>query len=334
MHLAPYPLSVTKPKLPMIQPSMNNPNLPGEPYPTWLSAQGLIKNKYGFYEVETKPTEAELNTYYAQRYYQQSLASYQNSYSPAELLHIEGKLRLRLHVAESLRGPVEPGRFLDMGCGEGWALAFFQARGYQVLGLDYSSFGIERFNAALRAQVRLGDLYDSLRELRANAQRFDLLWLDNVLEHVRDPAELLAQCRELAAPGAVLVVAVPNDFSVLQTHLLASGHISRPFWIALPDHLSYFNPTGLGKLAQATGWQLADVVGDHPIDLNLLNPAMNYVENRAAGPACHHTRTELDNLLLQTAPLPAVAAYYRGMAGVGLGRNIVGFLTLATGAGA
>ncbi len=77
---------------------------------------------------------------------------------------------------------------------------------------------------------------------------------------------------------------------------------------------------------EATGWRAAKTIADQPIDLNLLNPATNYVMNKAAGPAAHRARLEQDNLLMRSAPLDAVVAYYEGMAGVGLGRNIVAFL--------
>jgi 2-polyprenyl-3-methyl-5-hydroxy-6-metoxy-1,4-benzoquinol methylase len=291
----------------------------------------LRLNEYGFYEVIAKPTPAELSDYYARRYYQEGLTTYQASYPPEELEHINGKLKLKHWVLEQLRTPAPEvptatPTLLDIGCGEGWALAYFQAAGWEVLGLDYSSFSVERFQPALRERLRTGDLNEQLQSLMVAGAKFDVLWLDNVLEHVPDPAEILRRCRALVQPDGVLVVEVPNDFSALQNHLLAAGHIDRPFWVVLPDHLSYFNQTGLRNLAEATGWRVVKTIGDQAIDLNLLNPATNYVMNRAAGPAAHRTRMEQDNLLLRTAPLPAVAAYYEAMAGVGLGRNIVAFM--------
>ena len=322
----------------------------------------LRRNEYGFYEIKQKPTPDELRDYYARRYYQENLTTYQPVYPPEELEHIEGKLRLRHWVLEELRqaGPVpaglarsvgtevtaeikdapaaensgvspaappaRTGSFLDIGCGEGWALAYFQRQGWDVLGLDFSSFSLEKFHPALRDRLRPGDLYEELQNLAAAGRQFDVLWLDNVLEHVLDPAELLRRCRALVPPAGVLVVDVPNDFSALQNHLLDSGQIDRPFWVVLPDHLSYFNPEGLRNLAAATGWCVSKIIGDQPIDLNLLNPNANYVTNREAGKGAHQARLAQDNLLLRTAPLPAVAAYYEALAGVGLGRSIVAFL--------
>ena len=286
----------------------------------------LRLNAFGFYEIKQKPTPDELREYYAKRYYQENLTTYQPEYPAEELEHIEGKLRLRHWVLEQLREAKGTGSFLDIGCGEGWALDYFKRQGWEVLGLDFSSFSLEKFHSSLSGQLRTGDLYEEVQTLVAAGQQFDVLWLDNVLEHVLEPADLLRQCRALIKPNGVLVVDVPNDFSALQLHLLDSGQIDRPFWIALPDHLSYFNPTGLRNLAEATGWNIAKVIGDQPIDLNLLNPAANYVMNHAVGKAAHQARLAQDCLLLRTASLPAVAAYYEAMAAVGLGRSIVAFL--------
>ena len=321
-------------------------------------------NALGYYEVTQKPTPNELRDYYAQRYYQESRSSYQPDYSAAEREHIEGKLRLRhwvlarlleggaaagpantsapevtatglaetsataaASVAAATAEPTAPTRtFLDVGCGEGWALDYFQRQGWDVLGLDFSSFSLEQFHPGLRGRLRAGDLYDGLQELITEGRQFDVLWLDNVLEHVLDPAELLRRCRALTRPGGVLLVDVPNDFSALQLHLLAAGHIDRPFWVALPDHLSYFGAEGLRNLATATGWRTQKVLGDQPIDLNLFNPATNYVLDKSAGRGAHQSRLEQDNFLLRTAPLPAVATYYEALAGVGLGRSLVAFL--------
>ncbi|MCI1185920.1 class I SAM-dependent methyltransferase [Hymenobacter sp. DH14] len=305
-------------------------------------------NELGYYEVTRKPTPEELRDYYAQRYYQENRSSYQPTYSEAEREHIEGKLRLRHWVLEQLLNPAGPTdnaasaaaqvpadapvltaparTFLDVGCGEGWALDYFQRQGWDVLGLDFSSFSLEQFHPGLRGRLRAGDLYDGLQDLITEGRQFDVLWLDNVLEHVLDPAELLRRCRTLTRPGGVLMVDVPNDFSPLQQHLLATGHIDRPFWVALPDHLSYFGAEGLRNLAAATGWRTAKILGDQPIDLNLFNPATNYVMDKSAGKGAHQSRLEQDNFLLRKAPLPAVAAYYEAMAGVGLGRSVVAFL--------
>ncbi len=298
----------------------------------------LRLNTYGFYEINEKPAPEALQKYYEQRYYQEALTTYTAAYSPEEQEHFNGLLRLRHWVLENLPAataiPGEPlpraasssQRFLDIGCGEGWALAYFKRQRWEVTGLDFSNFALTQFHPDLLPHLRTGDLFESLRQLVAEEQRFEILWLDNVLEHVLEPAELLRLCRQLVAPGGALLVDVPNDFSALQQHALSTGAIDRPFWVVLPDHLSYFNSTGLRNLVEDTGWQVARLLGDHPIDLNLLTTHSNYVMNRAVGKAAHQARVAQDNFLLRTAPLPAVATYYEALAGMGLGRSIVAFL--------
>ena len=141
----------------------------------------LRLNAFGFYEIKQKPTPSELREYYAKRYYQENLTTYQPEYPAEELEHIEGKLRLRHWVLEQLREAKGTGSFLDIGCGEGWALDYFQRQGWEVLGLDFSSFSLEKFHPSLSDQLRTGDLYEEVQTLVAAGQQYDVLWLDNVL---------------------------------------------------------------------------------------------------------------------------------------------------------
>jgi hypothetical protein len=77
-------------------------------------------------------------------------------------------------------------------------------------------------------------------------------------------------------------VTVPNDFSELQEKLLEEQEITDRFWIALPDHLSYFTSKSLAATAEATGWCCQSVQGDFPIDLYLAHPGSNYISNRSS----------------------------------------------------
>lgn len=56
----------------------------------------------------------------------------------------------------------------------------------------------------------------------------------------------------------------------------------------------------------------------------LLNPATNYGEDRSSGKACHQTRVAVDNLLHEISP-EKTSELYRMLAGLGLGRQVIGF---------
>ncbi len=287
----------------------------------------IEKNKFGYYEVKDKPSVAELKQYYAEKYYQLSTSkTYQQNYSHKEIAYINNKLEQKYLAAISFlcASARAPGSFLDVGAGEGWALAHMKAKGWQCTGLDYSEYGCRAHNPNVLAELVVGDIYDKLDGLVSNGRCFDLVLLDNVLEHVVEPLELLTKIHNLLVPGGVLIIEVPNDFSVIQEHLLAGGHVSRAFWVGVPDHLSYFNRHGLVALGEASGWSMRRVLGDFPIDFFLCHEATNYVENKAVGKSCHQARVELENLMHTQSP-EKTNALYEALADLGLGRVLIGF---------
>jgi 2-polyprenyl-3-methyl-5-hydroxy-6-metoxy-1,4-benzoquinol methylase len=282
----------------------------------------VILNQWGYYEIADKPTEAELAEFYAQRYYQQGAGQYQRRYSEAEQQWITHRLESKYQLAMShLAMVAPPRRFLDIGAGEGWAMAVLARHGWQVTGIDYSRHGCASHNPAFLDRLRVGDIQQLMAELAVEGEQFELILLDNVLEHLREPLVLLAGLRRLLAAGGVLIIEVPNDFSQLQRELLASGVIDDPFWVVVPDHLHYFNLSGLTALAAAAGWQRIDAIADSPIDFNLFNPATNYVRDRILGKGCHQARVAIDNLIYQH-PADRVLNYFRALAELGMGRQI------------
>ena len=199
--------------------------------------------------------------------------------------------------------------------------------GWGCLGLDYIDFGCQSQNPSMSELIRVGDIYENLGALAHEQTRFDLILLDNVLEHVTDPGARLQSLRTLLTPSGVLIVEVPpNDFSSLQQHLLDEGHIDSPFWGVVPDHLSYFNAEGLRALAQEIGWEVRHLMTDYPIDPNLLNPDSNYILDRSRGKACHLARVEIENLIHDFSPDKAVAVY-SAFAELGIGRALTAMLT-------
>ena len=287
------------------------------------------RSEFGYYELGNKPTPDELGDYYAKKYYQQQIRTHESRYSDEELRFRRNKLDQKLRVIRSLRSkplPASPA-FLDVGAGEGFAMAYFDSEGWDVTGLDYSSHGCQTHHPQLLERLITGDLQASVDALAAEGRRFDAILLDNVLEHLLDPARLLRSLAPLMAPDAVLVIEVPNDFSAFQQHLLEQKKIDRPFWVVAPDHISYFNRDGLARLAQACGFAERSVSADFPIDLFLFNENTNYVANGAVGKSCHAVRVEVENLLHALSP-EATIRMYQAMAELGIGRQVAGYYQL------
>jgi len=258
--------------------------------------------QFGYHEVDPKPSREELRQYYADKYYQNESASYSHTYEEEERRYFNAKIAQKKWVLEQLLSDTEKGvkSLLDIGCGEGFTLDFFQKHGWNVWGIDFSDFGISNLHPDLLSCFQKGDISESIDALIQQGKKFHVVWLDNVLEHVVNPQELLLKARELTMDGGALVIEVPNDFNRFQLELLQQKKVTRRYWEAYPDHLVYFTRSSLISLCSASGWAVHKVLADFPIEWFLLNQHSNYCEDRSVGKQAHAARVFLENFLEET----------------------------------
>lgn len=288
----------------------------------------IIKNEqYGYYEIANKPNSSTLNEYYAQKYYQDSeekVNKYKSKYAQADLNYIKQKVAQKYNFAHQNYAFNHFKTAIDIGCGEGHAISFLVDKGISTLGVDYSDFGYKTHHPEIAKYCTKGNTLEVLDELITQKQRFDLIWLDNVLEHVIDPVQLLEKCYAIAAEKGLIVIEVPNDYSTFQHYLKEQKLISRDYWFAPPDHLNYFSPSSLTALCQSQNWQLKQQMADFPIELFLLNDNSNYSENRSVGKGAHLARMRFNDYLAQTLNLNQINQLYTSLLDAGIGRQIIG----------
>jgi len=132
-----------------------------------------------------------------------------------------------------------PARLLDVGCGNGRFAAAMQDRGWTVRGTDFDPKAAENAMNTHGIQVDIGDL----RELAYASESFDAVTLRHVIEHVRDPVEIVQECWRILKPGGRLVMVTPNTDSLAHRHFAAR-------WRGLeqPRHLFLYNPSALQAL--------------------------------------------------------------------------------------
>lgn len=288
--------------------------------------QRLKKHPLGYWEIVNKPSTQELQRYYAEKYFQESKGSYEVTYSEDELAYFRVKLEQRLAVLLH-HLPVAHGkaRLLDVGCGEGFGLAFFREHGWEVKGFDFSSAGVESKNPSCKDALTTGDVFALLQSEIDAGKTYDVVWLQNVLEHVLDPLDLLKSLRKLVSSGGLAVVTVPNDCSATQRAAIAHRHIDSAFWVAPPDHLTYFDYESLVRTAGETGWECVELTGDFPIDWFLFNPESNYVRDRSLGKGANKARMQIESLIHEQH-VENVIRFWSAAAKLGIGRNITAFL--------
>jgi len=288
--------------------------------------QRFNKNKFGFYEIVNKPTVEELKDYYANKYYQEiASTSYQKDYSEDERSYFRARNERYYSVVKKIRGNIN-GKFLDVGCGEGFALSYFKEKGYTFRGLDFSSEGVETQNPHCLSNLVTGDLFELLKIEVNHKNQYDVIYLQNVLEHVLDPLDLLNNLNSILAPSGVVVLTVPNDFSIIQEEAIRRKHIDQMFWIAEPDHLSYFDKESLAKVCHSAGFNVEDLLADFPIDWFLFHEGSNYVKNKSSGKNAHKARIQIECLIAQQTTVE-VLGFWRALAKIGMGRDLTIFLT-------
>lgn len=110
---------------------------------------------------------------------------------------------------------LKPGsRVLDVGCGYGDQLFYFERSGHVCAGIEPSERRAQYAAGALRGTVRHapiegGDALDAL----AREGLFDFVYLNQVLEHLDDARRVAAQLRKVIAPGGVLMLGTPDLYS-------------------------------------------------------------------------------------------------------------------------
>lgn len=149
--------------------------------------------------------------------------------------------RIRAHLPA-------PGRALDVGCAAGYFLEVLRGEGWDVLGLEPSD------SIRATAQERLGTdavIGGTLAEADLERASFDLISLWDVLEHLPDPANALARCRELLRPEGVLVLETQNVAS-------AFARLLGPRWQHFKhrEHLAHFDPTTLARALGSAGFEV------------------------------------------------------------------------------
>lgn len=286
----------------------------------------VCKNSYGFYELRKKPTEAELSTYYS-TYYQDGRAIYKNQYSEDEIKNIRYNLALKEYnyrILSSKETSRTHHRILDVGCGEGFFLAYFQSLGeeYDICGIDYNTFGCENHNPQVLPYLLQGDSITIMSELERSGDHFDYINLDNVLEHMINPKRTVDLCTKLlAGKESIVSISVPNDFSIIHRALFENEIIEKAHWVCIPDHISYFNYDGLSNLLEDAGLKVVHFEGTFPIDFNLFNPDTNYYADKAKGRNCHIAQIQIENLLAGVS-IERLRNLYTELGALGVGRQI------------
>ena len=211
---------------------------------------------------------------------------------PSKPLHDLNPLRLQyIDRAVSLGGK----RVVDVGCGGGILSEAMARAGARVLGIDLSQacLDVARLHA-LEARIdaareRLDYRVVSAEELaREQPAQFDVVTCMELLEHVPDPAAMLAALASIVRPGGEVIVSTlnrhPRAFAVA---IIGAEYIARVLPRGTHDYLKFIRPSELARWGRAAGLGLVDVTG---ISYNPLTRSFRLSEDATVNYLAHFRR--------------------------------------------
>jgi SAM-dependent methyltransferase len=174
-------------------------------------------------------------------------------------------------LAGILRDSAGPAVILDLGCGDGFALAVAAGLNpsHRFAGIDWSADALRRAQALGLTVLRAGVTAPGLPVADDAA---DVVIMSELIEHLVDPDEAVAEVRRVLRPGGSLLLSTPNLAAWYNRGLLAfgiqpvfsevslRGVFGRPGSV-VAGHLRLFTRRALTEFLTASGFRCVTVTG-------------------------------------------------------------------------
>jgi len=182
---------------------------------------------------------------------------------------------------------------LDVGCGDAGALIAFAEEGANAAGIETFETSLER--GRLRASdhgVQVDLKKGAAESIPFPDNTFDLVKLDNVLEHVSDRPLTLREIRRVLKPGGLLYMVTPKPFSLYS--LWNDPHYDLAGLVLMPRKMQiwYFEKIrGGGKGTYDVGviptrWRIRKLLADAGFTITVSPRELwiNYLRDRVSRP--------------------------------------------------
>lgn len=167
---------------------------------------------------------------------------------------------LRGQVREDLLARVSPDakNILEFGCGEApLGEALKRRQKCRVVGIELDH------RAATIARRRIDDVYEG--DVRTIVEilhdQFDWIIGGDIVEHLDEPWSFLAELRRIAAPGAHLLLSLPNLANASIVSDLTQGRFDYVYMgLTCVGHLRFFTRRTITEMLTIAGWSVVEIL--------------------------------------------------------------------------
>jgi len=206
---------------------------------------------------------------------------------------------------------------LDIGSGPGFFLRRAKQHSWNVLGIE-PSYIASKYAEKNNIPV-IKDLFENVN--LQNLGKFNAIYMHDVLEHNKNPIQLIKNCNLLLKKNGIIVIESPNDFNPLQK-IVQQKIKKSEYWLAPPFHINYFNFESLCNLLERLGFTIMLKESSFPLELYLLM-GMNYLQNSKIGTQVHKSRMEMENNFTKVGQTKLKRSIYQFFASLGIGRTLI-----------
>jgi len=180
-----------------------------------------------------------------------------------KLTHYPLYLIRRKKMSKTLYIPkyIKNGKILEIGCSYGLYLFQLKMIGWDVKGIELNKKAVDYGKNKLSLDILNLDIQDYESE-----EKFDIIYLRMVLEHVESPKIVLKKCHALLKPHGKLVLILP-DISGIEVRI----YKKYAYTLQLPYHLYHFSPNTIRNYLKLLNFQEVKIFHDN-FDRDLLAP--------------------------------------------------------------